>query len=316
MLSARFGFNISARFKGFSTLPPPSSSTRRTPHGDAYNYDDGYVLTDNSGNFGGQSWYWGYDDSSKQVSGNNVLLSRSSLAGGPSSVSLNDEPSYGAELVYRHLLSTKDRLSIGFELAANYLNLSLSDNRALSADVMRTSYPYSFAPGSIPPAATVDAPYQGSPEGPGFVMSDTPGQPFTTRVAGEAIIQGHRQLDAAIWGLRLGPYLETPVGSKIRLSLSGGVAGGWLDGSASWNETISIGGVQGATLSGSGHANKMLWGFYVAGNVSWQFAPRWSAVAGVQYQDLQDFDHAFGGRQVQVGLSESIFATFGVSFNF
>jgi len=147
-------------------------------------------------------------------------------------------------------------------------------------------------------------------------MSDTPGQPFTTRVAGEAIIQGHRQLDADIWGLRLGPYLETPVGSKIRLSLSGGVAGGWLDGSASWNETISIGGVQGATLSGSGHANKMLWGFYVAGNVSWQFAPRWSAVAGVQYQDLQDFDHAFGGRQVQVGLSESIFATFGVSFNF
>src|SRR5258708_1507516 len=79
-LSARLGFNISATFKGFSTAP--LASTRVTPHGDRYNYDDGYVLTDISGNAGGQTWYWGYDDSSSQISGNTVLLSRSTLSGG------------------------------------------------------------------------------------------------------------------------------------------------------------------------------------------------------------------------------------------
>src|SRR6266404_2468854 len=40
-LSARFGFNISARFKGLSTLPLPANH-RTTGHGDSYNYDDGY----------------------------------------------------------------------------------------------------------------------------------------------------------------------------------------------------------------------------------------------------------------------------------
>src|SRR6266571_701983 len=102
-LSARIGFNISARFKGLNTLPPPAIAGRNTPHGDPYNYDDGYVLTDSSGSFGGQTWYWGYDDSSRQISGNNILMSRSTPASGAPSVTLGDEPSYGAELVYSRL---------------------------------------------------------------------------------------------------------------------------------------------------------------------------------------------------------------------
>ena len=314
-LSARFGFNISAGFKGLSALPLPSS-TRKTPQGDAYNYDDGYVLTDNTGNFGGQTWYWGYDNSARQISGNNILMSRNSLAGGTSSASLDNDPSYGAELVYRRLLVTKKSLSFGLELAANYLNLSLSDSSTLAANVLRTSYPYAFTPGTVPPAATPHSPYQGSPEGPGFVISDTPGTPTTTTVIGGASIQGNRQFDADIWGLRFGPYLELPVGRRLRLSLSGGLAGGWLDGNASWTETLSVGGVSGAPLSGNGHADEMLWGFYAGATASYQFSQRWSAVAGVQYQDLQNFNHSFGGRQVEVKLSESLFVTVGVGLSF
>ena len=49
--SLRFGLNISAKFKGnASALIPPRGLARATPHGDAYNYDNGYVLTDVSGN--------------------------------------------------------------------------------------------------------------------------------------------------------------------------------------------------------------------------------------------------------------------------
>ena len=46
--SARLGFNVTAKFKNLGKLslaPLP----RTTPNGDAYNYDDGYVLTDVSG---------------------------------------------------------------------------------------------------------------------------------------------------------------------------------------------------------------------------------------------------------------------------
>src|SRR5947209_567822 len=42
-LSARFGFNVSARFGGVSGLTAPTSAARTTPRGDQYNYDNGYV---------------------------------------------------------------------------------------------------------------------------------------------------------------------------------------------------------------------------------------------------------------------------------
>ena len=50
-LSARFGFNISGRFKdiGNRLFTVPAPNPRRTLDGDPYNYDDGYMLTDTSG---------------------------------------------------------------------------------------------------------------------------------------------------------------------------------------------------------------------------------------------------------------------------
>src|SRR5207248_6705068 len=63
-----------------ASLPQPASS-RLTPRGDRYNYDDGYLLTDTSGNYGGQTWYWGYDNSANQISGNTIMLSRSTIMG-------------------------------------------------------------------------------------------------------------------------------------------------------------------------------------------------------------------------------------------
>src|SRR5258707_859080 len=79
-LSARFGFNIRARFKSVSA-PSPAATPRTAPDGQPYNYDDGYVHTDVSDNFGGQTWNWGYDNSSRQVVGNTIEMSRN-LAGG------------------------------------------------------------------------------------------------------------------------------------------------------------------------------------------------------------------------------------------
>ena len=47
-LSGRVGFNISVRFGGMVSLPAPQLH-RTTPRGNSYNYDNGYVLTDVSG---------------------------------------------------------------------------------------------------------------------------------------------------------------------------------------------------------------------------------------------------------------------------
>jgi YD repeat-containing protein len=86
-LNARFGLNISAKFMGMSGIsltPPP----RTTPDGSQYNYDDGYVLTDISGNAGGQTWNWGYDQSG-QISGNTILMHRSTVSAAAPSATRN-----------------------------------------------------------------------------------------------------------------------------------------------------------------------------------------------------------------------------------
>src|SRR6266850_7096576 len=60
-LSARLGFNVRAKF-----------GLRRTPDGMAYNYLDGYVLRDSTGDFDptgtfpGITQNWGYDNSARQ----------------------------------------------------------------------------------------------------------------------------------------------------------------------------------------------------------------------------------------------------------
>src|ERR1051326_9177978 len=76
---ARFGFNIKSRFKdlGRLSLRP---NTRKTPDGDSYNYDDGYVHQDVSGNYGGQTWNWGYDRPG-QISGDTFQMHQSKPLG-------------------------------------------------------------------------------------------------------------------------------------------------------------------------------------------------------------------------------------------
>src|SRR5258706_7594292 len=62
-LSLRFGLNINAKFKGIGGSLNPARYDgfgRKTPDGAAYNYDNGYVLTDVSGNAGGETPNRGY----------------------------------------------------------------------------------------------------------------------------------------------------------------------------------------------------------------------------------------------------------------
>jgi hypothetical protein len=315
-LSARFGFNISARFKGVSGLTAPAAGSRNTPRGDAYNYDDGYLLADSSGNFGGQSWYWGYDDSTRQVFGNSILLSRNAFSGSSKTVSADGDPALGFELAYTRPLGAMGQLKYGFEAAGNYLNISLRNTRPTPASVSRVTDAYAFTPGTTPPEATPSNPYQGSYDGNGFLVSDTPSPQTSAIVANGASIVGHRDFDANVWGLRLGPALEYPISRRFKLAASGGLAAAWIDADASWSEAAQISGVRGPALTGSGHGSDFLWGFYVSGTATYDLTERWSLVGGAQYQFLDQYQHTFGGRSVVVDFSQTILVTLGVGFNF
>jgi hypothetical protein len=304
--SARFGLNISAKFTGGSTLSPAPGPTRATPEGDLYNYDDGYVLTDISDNFGGQTWYWGYDHAG-QISGDTILMSRSlGTTISPASKSFDSDPQLGGELTYNRLLGTRGKLRYGVELAANYLDVSLSDAQTVFGSESRLFEAYPFTPGTTPPAA----PYQGTFGNAGFLIGDTSISSMTGFVSGAAI-RDHRRFDADLWGFRLGPYAEWEVTETLNVAVSAGLAIGILDGTASWSQSGA-----GVLAAGRSRACDVLWGGYIGANASWQFSESWSAVFGLQYQNLGDYGRSVGERRVKVDLSNSIFITLGLGYTF
>ena len=317
--SSRFGFNISARFKNISLATPPSARTTPPtpdyPNGVPYNYDDGYVggvggvPTDKSGNYGGQTWYWGYDNAS-QISGNTILMSRTTASASGSSQSIEGDPQLGCELTYDRLLGVWGDARYGLEVAANYMNISMHGSSSYPANATRVTDAYPFTPGTTPPG-TVTGPYQGSFEGPGFLIGDTPVGSTSVAVPG-AMVNDHQNLDADLWGFRLGPYLEVPIGEPMTLTLSGGLAVGILDADASWSLTVG----NATPLSGGGHDNAVLWGGYLSAAATWRFSENWSVIGGAQYQTLGNYQHSYGGRTVELDLSNSWFLTLGLSYTF
>jgi hypothetical protein len=122
-------------------------------------------------------------------------------------------------------------------------------------------------------------------------------------------VSDRRRLDSDIWGFRLGPYAEFPITDRVNFQLCGGMAVALLNNDVAWSIT-------GTGLSGKGHDSAVLWGGYVAANLSVQLHKNWSAVGGVQYQNLGTYEHSFGGRRVELDLSHSFFVTLGVSCSF
>ncbi len=317
--SIRFGLNITGRFLnpgGSLNSRNPAANGRRTPGGDAYNYDDGYVLKDSSGNAGGQTWNWGYDNSSQvNASGADTIDMHRVTAPGLPGENSADTPSIGAEVTYDYLIGVKenwDHLRYGLELAVNYMPFDFSTGGSYNTTIATRTDTYAYTPGTTPPGA----PYQGSFGGPGFLLGSSPVNSTTTLVPG-ALMRVKEDFNANLWGFRLGPYIENPLSDKLSLHLSGGLAVGIVDANANWSETITLpGGGGSTTTSGSGSDTQVMWGYYVGLDGTYRFNDHWGVDLGVQFQDLGTYDHNFGGRTAELDLSQSVFINVGVSYSF
>jgi hypothetical protein len=327
-LSLRFGLNISGKVKGIGTglnAFSPNGNPRTTPHGDPYNYDNGYVYPDISGSHDGQTWYWGYDSASQvNLANDTITFDRTTANGIPSEESGDTDLSPGFELTYNRELGVKENwhhLRYGVETAVNYMPISFNVDGVFNETLTLVSTPYSFTAGTTPPGYNQpsELPYQGSYEGPGFVIGSTPSGASTMTPLPGATLLVQDNFDFNLWGFRLGPYVEIPFGKKdqFNLHLSAGLAAGLLDASASWQETYTVPNGGGSTIaSGGGNDLSVLWGGYVGFDAAYQISERWGVAAGVQFQDLGTYDHNFGGRTEELDLSRSVFVKVGVSYSF
>lgn len=303
-VNARFGFNISARFQSAAT--GPRTAVGNPAGGVNHEYDDGFVRVDGSGNNGGVTWYWGYENAS-QVVGNTIEFHSLAATGAGTTGDVDSDPQYGLELVYQRQLGTfgKD-VRWGLEAGLGWAPISIEDKGAFAGGVSEITDAYAFTPGTTPPAA----PYAGTFTGPGFLLFDTPAR--RSAPAGAGSLSGSREFDADLLSLRIGPGLEIPLGRHGLLALSGGLAVGGLQADYQWSQTFSGGG----TTSGSDSDSDFLLGGFVGANFLWAFNERWSANVGGQFQSLGTYSQVFEGAEVKLDLSRMIWISAGVGYSF
>lgn len=308
-MGAHFGLNITARFKHIGKLSAPGNPGGTGP-GLNHEYDDGYVRRDESDNFGGQTQYWGYENAG-QDNGGSILFHNSSASGIGAEREIECDPQYGLDVIYSRELGRIRNGRWGFEAGFSWTPIVLRDQHSYSGSVQRIEDAYSYTPGTIPPTA----PYEGKFNEPGFVLNDTPTRSVST-IPGGALVTGSHELDADLFGLRLGPFLEMPIGKKCSLYLSGGLALGGVSSEFSWHESVAIAGA--GTLSGGGQGRKgdVLAGYYLGAKFNVELSERATVYAGVQYQNLGEFSHRENGRRAVLDLSQSIFFSIGVGYAF
>ncbi len=322
-LSLRFGLNISTKFTGVAggfAAGSPAGGGRLTPNGDAYNYDDGYVLTDSTGNFLNLTTYWGYDNTATQYDpvANTIAFNRTTAAGASSGQSDDSKPYPGFEITYnRELGVTQDghEIHFGIEGAVNYLKISFNDSS--SSPLTRVATFYQLPVGVTPPAATPGTPFQGTFDGSpgGYALIGVPPIGTTTTLIPGGLLSQDK-FDGDLLGFRLGPYIDFPLSEKWGLHLSGGLAFGLLYDHASWQQSFALAGGGTATASGSGSDFDTLLGYYISLSATYQFNEDWGIEGGVQFQDIGKYSHNFSGRTAELDLSRSLFVQVGISYSF
>lgn len=303
-IGPRFGLNINGRFKHLGNAtsqpgPATGGSTDRT-------YDDGYVKADSSGNSGGLTWNWGYNNAS-QVQGDNLAFhSTSSSKNGQ--LENDGDPQLGFDLAYGRRLGKILNGSWGMEAAFDFTTTSIRDNRSLNGNgtLITDTYPLG---GTMPD----QPPYFGSFNGPGALIGSNPNR---TTSADPFVVDGRRKLDATLYSLRLGPYLEFPIVKRLSARLTGGLALAMADSKFSFHDTIIFDSGRSANRSGSSSGTDFLVGGYFGGELSYAITSRVDLFAGAQYEYLGAFSRSAAGEQAQLDLSAGVYVNVGARFNF
>ena len=302
-LSYRAAFNISASFSGVGGYAPPGNGAAGT-------YNDGFVGVDSSGNAGGYTTYWGYNSSS-QISGNDILMSRS-VSSGVNSGDTDSGVHHGVELSYAQPLGGGQHWHWGIEGAVNWTGISISDSRALFGNVVKTTDGYSLG-GSIPPVA----PYSGPQSGPGTLLQVNPLDSHSVvNQFNAAQITGSRKIDADLYGIRLGPYLELPVCKHLAFELGAGLSVGLVNSDFSYNESVAVTGLPTQIHAGSGNDFSAVVGGYARAQADVRLTDHFSLNAGVEFDDLGTYDQTVGSETAHLDLSQTIYATAGLSYRF
>ncbi len=294
-LSYRVGINISARFKN---LGSPALSLAPSLNG--VSYSDGFVGMDSSGNAGGLTSNWGYQQPSQVVDNHQYLLLQSSRAGAVG-LGVDSSPCHGLELSYNHEFARFKRVRLGVEAAFNWVDLSAKQAAPGDAVFTLDAYPLGYAP--------PQAPFTGTPNAGPF-------DPLLGVTAGQLPALISSDLTASLYGFRLGPYLDIPLGKRMLVTASTGLALTLVDGL--YEDTLSYTTPGGSRVDIRSRASSLspVFGGYASLQGMLKIQEHIHAFMGIQYQGSDQCRISAGGREAQIDFRKSLYTTAGVGVSF
>jgi len=280
-------------------------------------YDDGYVLEDQTGNAGGYTGYWGYDNASQYNVAAQTLTfhaANSFSLSSPGNANVNGDPSVGVDLTYGrdYLYYKPAHIRIGWELGFDMLPINITDNEPLSANITQSMYTYNTG-GIVVPGA----PYQGGPSGQGPLLPGT----LATGVAGQptsGMVTGTRSLNLDLFTLRLGPSFFWDISENLGLSVSAGPVIGCAAGNYDYNENITGLNIN-SHNQGSFGALDMTYGGYVNAMLKYHIVDNGRNAylfIGAQYTPMTAAHFSSGGRSAQLNLDGQVDFTAGMGWLF
>jgi hypothetical protein len=325
-VGAKFLFNVSADFQHFAT-PQNAGPGVGVAQGEHF-YDDGYVRVDAGNNLGGQTWFWGYDSAAQLNAGNLLLHSAPSPADGLTH--RENDPQYGFEVNWARYLGqfqlAKTPVTGGLEFSFGLTELNSKQREAVTGGVGVTEDAYAVSPllRTLIVSGFLPTPYGQDEFGaPNYYrFPDSPGPTPRKTIA---TAQENLKLDGRMYGFKLGPFFEVPLGKRLAFQLNGGLALAAVDSEFRYTESYtytlydSVGKpyVNQVTPSG-GSASKTDWlvGGYVGGRFNWAITKNWSLFLGAEYQNLGDYSLRAGNKGVKLNLGQSFAINTGVGYSF
>lgn len=292
-LRGHFAYNVSVDFRDIDSLTAPGPAAGG---GLPRTYQDGFIGVDVSGNAGGLTWFWGYENASQvDLANDRIFMNAGTVATPGTDLDQKDGPQQGFDVSYGRVLGESEYGSWGLRLGVGWTDVGISG--------MTTRLTDAFALGGVIPP---DPPFSGTFVGPGPLISDAPTRGTTASM---------NLLEGDLYGWRMGPFVEAPVGNRLSLSLDAGLAFAYFSGRLSFNELTTAGGIATGRSLRSAEGD-FLFGAYTEAQVNFRINDDLTAIAGVGYQFLQNSKHSFEGRQATLDLGKTVLMTFGIAWSF
>lgn len=307
---------LEAKFGGLGRFRSPFAP-QPLGGGIDYEYDDGFVRVDSSGNAGGLTWNWGYENDSQYNPAGDGSIDfhlTNSLANGRADERGAADTGFEVfgyydmgGLAFAPLKALDARW--GFRGGLQYARVNLSNGDAISTTLITTTDSFGLD-GSIPPSA----PYEGSFFGPGVLLGDSPSRSVT--IGGQGLVSGSRELDAHLFIPQFGGYLEVPVADKFSVTAEAGVNLGIASGDYEFHSATTVAGLGTQQSHGRDSATRFLPGVYAGVSGIYQIDEHWSLQGAGRYQYLKPFELGAGGTDATLSFDSAFVLSLNVLYSF